>query len=71
MIPQVRKVSSIHITHRQDTLEAISKKAHSINARVEFLHHEAERLNSLLQNVPEDVGSRLDWLNRQLSGNAY
>lgn len=66
MIPQVRKITSSPLTHRTETLRSIADKAHAVTARIEFLNTEGERMRQLLNNVPEDPGSRLAWLNNQL-----
>lgn len=63
---QIRKIAAVHQTHRQSTLQAISDKAHSIDSRIEFLNVQGERARKLLDEVPEDSSSRLDWINRQL-----
>lgn len=64
--PLARQLSSTPQTHRTSTLQAISDKVHATTARIEFLKAEGLRMNELLQNVPEDSGSRLAWLNSQL-----
>lgn len=54
-------------THRTATLRAIAGKAHALSERIEFLKTESHRMSEILENVPEDVDSRLTWLNRQLN----
>lgn len=64
--PIARQLSSVPRTHRQDTLNSISKKTHDVTARIEFLKVEGKKMQDLLQNVPDDSDSRLAWLHRQL-----
>ena len=64
--PLARQLSSTPQTHRTSTLRAIADKVHATTARIEFLKAEGQKLNELLDNVPEDTGSRLAWLNSQL-----
>ena len=63
---QVQKIPSTHLTHSAHTLQAISQKAHAIDARIETLKVQSQKAQDALKNVPEDTVSRLDWLNAQL-----
>lgn len=66
---KARQLSSVPNTHRQSTLNAISAKAHSIDARIEHLAVESKRLADLVKQAPGTGGSRLDWLAKQLNAN--
>ncbi|MBP9869606.1 hypothetical protein KBC59_03560 [Patescibacteria group bacterium] len=61
-----RKLPTIVQTHRASTLNAISQKTHNVTARIEFLKAEGQRMSELLDQVPEDTGSRLAWLSSRL-----
>lgn len=65
---QVRKIASVHQTHRASTLQSIANKAHAIDSRIEFLKVQGEKAKDALANVPDDATSRLAWLNQQLNG---
>lgn len=65
---QLRKIAAVTQTHRQQTLQAISSKAHSIDSRIEFLKVQGDKARQLLENVPDDTASRLNWINQQLNG---
>ncbi|MEK7473453.1 MAG: hypothetical protein AAB668_01855 [Patescibacteria group bacterium] len=62
-----RQLSSVPTTHRAATLNAISQKAHSNDARIEFLAIEGSRMKDLIKQAPGDASSRLDWLHHQLT----
>ncbi|MDQ7815309.1 MAG: hypothetical protein RDU25_05930 [Patescibacteria group bacterium] len=64
---QVRKLTHTHLTHRAQTLQAISQKAHAIDSRIEYLKVQGEKARKLLDDMPDDVSSRLAWLNSQLN----
>jgi hypothetical protein len=64
---KARQLSSVPTTHRAATLNAISQKAHSIDARIEFLAVEGNRMKDLIKQAPGDASSRLDWLHKQLT----
>lgn len=61
-----RKLPTVVQTHRSSTLNAISQKTHHLTARIEFLKSEGHRMRELLDQVPEDTGSRLAWLSSRL-----
>jgi hypothetical protein len=65
--PVARKISSAPQTHRADTLSSISKKTHQATARIEYIRAEGQKMHEMLQHVPDDIGSRLAWLNNQLN----
>ncbi|MFA5186123.1 MAG: hypothetical protein WC551_06555 [Patescibacteria group bacterium] len=65
---QVRKIAAVTQTHRQQTLNAISEKAHSIDSRIEYLNIQGDKARKLLEDVPDDTASRLNWINQQLNG---
>ena len=64
---QVHKIAAAHVTHRPQTLQAISQKAHAIDSRIEVIRSQANKAQEALRNVPEDTVSRLQWLQQQLS----
>jgi hypothetical protein len=63
---KARQLSSVPTTHRAATLNAISQKAHSNDARIEFLMVEGQRLKEIVQNAPGAGQSRIDWIHKQL-----
>ncbi len=71
MIPRVlpvsRQLSSVPQTHRLSTLRAIADKTHAMTERIEFLNVEGHRVRDALREMPEDVDSRLTWLNSRLN----
>ena len=71
MIPQsnlaARQLSSIPQTHRTETLRAIAGKAHALSEKIQYLKTDGQRMSGMLQNVPENTGSRLAWLSAQLN----
>jgi hypothetical protein len=66
---KARQLSSVPNTHRESTLNAISAKAHSIDARIEHLAVEGKRIADLIKQAPGHGSSRLDWLHKQLNAN--
>ncbi len=70
MIPKVnlsaRQLSSVPQTHRTATLRAIADKTHAMTEEIKILAAQGTRMGEILAQIPEDAGSRLDWLNRQL-----
>lgn len=65
MVPQVRKISSVPHAGAT-TLQAITDDTQSLTARVQAIEVKSEKTQTALRNVPDDVGSRLDWLSGQL-----
>ncbi len=64
---KLSKLTQTHQTHRTQTLQAISQKAHAIDSRIEYLKVQGEKARRLLDDMPDDVSSRLAWLNSQLN----
>jgi hypothetical protein len=67
----LRKLSSVHRTHRDQVLSAIGDKHHKLNARIDHSRGSAmkfrDSLHTFTASMPEDVGSRLDWMQKQLN----
>jgi hypothetical protein len=64
--PIARQLSSVPQTHRTSTLQAISQSAHKTTARIEFLKIEGQKIQELVDKMPEDASSRLAWLSSNL-----
>ncbi len=66
-----RKLGNVHLTHRAQVLKAISDKHYDLNSRIDHSKALARRfrdtLNEYAAHMPEDTGSRLDWLQQQLN----
>jgi hypothetical protein len=71
MDSSLRKLSSVHRTHRDQVLSAIGDKHHKLNARIDRSRALAinfrDSLRDFSENMPPDVGSRLDWMQKQLN----
>ena len=66
---KARQLSSVPMTHRQSVLSSISGHHHGENSKIVWLKNESNRLAREVQDVPEDTGSRLAWINSQLYRN--
>ena len=64
-----RQLSSTPQTHRASTLSAISKNAHDVTARIEYLKIEVKRMKDLVTAAPGQGQSRIDWIYNQLQSN--
>jgi hypothetical protein len=67
----LRKLSSVHWTHRDQVLSSIGDKHHKLNARIDRSRAMAvnfrDGLRDFAADMPQDAGSRLDWMQRQLN----
>ena len=67
----VRKLQNVNLTHREQVLKAISDKHYALNSKIDHSKALAMRfrddLNAFEQNMPEDTGSRLHWIQQQLN----
>ena len=64
-----RQLSSMPTTHRQSVLQAISSHVHKVTADIKHIQAEGQRLRGLIEECPEDVTSKLDWINARLAQN--
>jgi hypothetical protein len=62
-----RQLSSVPTTHRPQVLQAISDKVHSVTAEIKYLQAEGHKLRDLVRDCPDDVHSKLDWIQSRLS----
>ncbi len=66
-----RQITSPIQTHRSATLSSIAAKHQALNSRIQHSGALAasfrKSLQDLEKDMPDDLGSRLDWLQKQLN----
>lgn len=62
-----RKVTTTHLTHRAAVLSSISSHVQSTTSQIRRVGTHVQQLQDTLSSVPEDTGSRLNWLQQQLN----
>ncbi len=66
MNSHIRITSSTSQAQHPRTLRAIAEKTDELTSHLTVLAAESERVSALIQQIPDDVSSRLAWLNNNL-----